>query len=232
MRTFRNILTALVCFGLSPAFAASHKPGDKNIQPPICVAGPTTSFKGITHIYVDVRVGFGPNDEKAFDTLIPRGAGSFLMQESTKDLNEIFIEASQRRKLDLTGLKIDAVSDPSNYSQHTQDPKVLIIEFNFSTHTDTVNGKAIKVASIGVVRRKDVEGGSAEEVDAANFPFIIPYTKEELQKKIKEGIVFLTYHFPSEYYCSNHKNGAAVCMLDSRYGQKWRYQSDGIRIVH
>jgi hypothetical protein len=232
MRAFRNILAGVVFFSLSPAYAAGHLPTDLDRSPPICVTGPTASFKGITHIYVDAHVGFGPNDEKAFDTLIPRDARSFLVQETTNDLNEIFVEASHRRTMDLTGLKIDPVSDPSNYPEHSQDPKVLVIEFNFSTHPDKFNGKAIKVASIGVVRRKDAEGGSATQVDVANFPFIIPDTKEELQKRIKAGIIFLTYHFPSEYYCNNHDNATAYCMTDSRYGQKWKYRSDGIRFVH
>lgn len=84
-------------------------------------------------------------------------------------------------------------------------PNTLYLSYAVSAQQEVLDGKAIKVGSLALQLRKYGPGGakSAIPILPATYPFLIPDTEDEFNKRVAAGVRYLTSYLPSYFVCAN-----------------------------
>lgn len=106
-----------------------------------------------------------------------------------------------------------------NAEEHNQ-PNVLLLHFTLSTREEIFDGKKIELGGLSLQLERTVSGKKVIlPAFDESFPFVLPASVPEMNKKISEGIYALSGHFPAYITCGNKRgypsDTCPDCSLDA-----------------
>lgn len=85
-------------------------------------------------------------------------------------------------------------------------PNVLTLYYGVSAQNDSGTKGEIKVGSIAMTQIKQDSIASARlTLTPVSFPFVIPDKRDEFDRKIADGVHYLTDYLPSYFECANKR---------------------------
>ena len=85
-------------------------------------------------------------------------------------------------------------------------PNVLVLNYGVSAQNDSAAKEEIKVGSIAMTQTKqDKAVGTRLTLTPVSFPFVISDERDEFDRKIAEGVHYLTGYLPSYFACANKR---------------------------
>ena len=200
-------VTAMSSVASHQAWASSsshhmgHMPGDKVMaDTPAKPAGPgslAVMLRGVDKVVASW--GVGPNDNQ-LNSIDYRQATSTV----TDAVRELFRNANFY--VPVSSIQIKSLNEISDAQQERQyeRPNVLLVTFVLSARQETVAGKPIEVAALTwMFRRFDSALTFSGSGDGVSYPFVIPDTKDDLMKRIHDGVLYLAPNLPERIACAN-----------------------------
>lgn len=128
-------------------------------------------------------------------------------------------------------VKVMSFYDPDAHARmgaSSTKPSFVMLVFTVSSRQETVDGKTIKVGSVGMQIWKNRVRSAHEAAyryalaqSPVTYPFLASKDEKETTKRITEGVRFLTAHLPSYFaYANKDLSGSTSMMLESPYGEK------------
>lgn len=90
--------------------------------------------------------------------------------------------------------------------QEQRQPNVIYLDYAVSARQDTINDQPVKVGSLALQILKYQTDGTRTAIAAfppVTYPFLIPDSEEDFNKKLAEGIHYITDYLPSHFVCAN-----------------------------
>ena len=83
---------------------------------------------------------------------------------------------------------------------------VICLNYAVSAQQETINGQPVKVGSLALQILKYHPDGTRTAIAAlppATYPFLVPDSESGFNKKIAEGVHYMTDYLPSHFVCAN-----------------------------
>lgn len=124
-------------------------------------------------------------------------------QKAVQDSSEIYLTV-KIIFADLPWVKVLRESDVT-YAQRAK-PNVLTLYYGVSAQNDSGTKDVIKVGSMAMAQIKmDKIAIARLTLTPVSFPFVIPDKRDEFDRKIAEGVHYLTDYLPSYFACANKR---------------------------